>query len=59
MAKKEEFTLDTEEQISYVPVDNTPTKKVEKETIYKKVKQERKEQSEALVNPLSNERVSI
>lgn len=59
MAKKEEFTLDTEEQISYVPVDNTSTKKVEKETIYKKVKQERKEQSEALVNPLRNERVSI
>lgn len=58
MAKKEEFTIDTEEQLQYVPVEK-PTESVKKETIYKKVNKEKKEQSGTLVNPLRNEKVTV
>lgn len=58
MAKKEEYTLDTDEQLEYIPVEKNK-ESVEKETIYKKVNQERKEEAKALKNPLRNERVSI
>lgn len=57
MAKKEEFTFDTEATPEYTRVEIKPS--VEKETIYKKVKQEKKEKSEGLVNPLRNEKVSV